>query len=57
MDKHSTEAHDRFIEILRATGRENIDYIIEDLESWASSRLRHRHRDITHIRVDFSTIR
>ena len=34
MDKHSTEAHDRFIEILRATGRENIDYIIEDLESW-----------------------
>lgn len=25
---------ERFCEILRATGRENIDYIIEDLESW-----------------------
>lgn len=29
-----TKLHDRFCEILRSTERENIDYVIEDLESW-----------------------
>lgn len=33
-DNNNKEARNRFIEILRATARENIDYIIEDLDSW-----------------------
>ncbi|MCM1163063.1 MAG: HD domain-containing protein [Muribaculaceae bacterium] len=30
----SEEKKARFCELLRSTGRENIDYVIEDLESW-----------------------
>ncbi len=30
----NVDARSRFIEILRATNRENIDYVIEDLDSW-----------------------
>ncbi|MDE6196900.1 MAG: HD domain-containing protein [Muribaculaceae bacterium] len=33
-DNSSSDARGRFCDILRATGRENIDYVIEDLESW-----------------------
>ena len=29
-----SDAKNRFCTILRETGRENIDYVIEDLESW-----------------------
>lgn len=35
MTQHDNkEARDRFVGLLRATGRDNIDYIIEDLEAW-----------------------
>ena len=30
----NADARSRFIEILRATNRENIDYVIEDIDSW-----------------------
>lgn len=33
-DKQLEENKSRFAELLKATNRENIDYIIEDLESW-----------------------
>lgn len=33
-DSHNAEARARFEEILRATGRENINYVIEDLDAW-----------------------
>lgn len=34
MDKSKTEARARFEKILRDTGRENIDYVLEDLDAW-----------------------
>ena len=33
-DKNMDAAKERFCEILRQTGRENMDYVLEDLESW-----------------------
>ena len=30
----NTESRERFCSLLRATGRENIEYVIEDLDSW-----------------------
>lgn len=34
MNDNKSDNKARFCEILRATGRENIEYVIEDLESW-----------------------
>ncbi len=34
IDNSSAEAKERFCKILRDTGRENIDYVIQDLEDW-----------------------
>lgn len=34
VNNNASNAKERFCEILKATGRENIDYVIEDLESW-----------------------
>lgn len=34
MTADQTKNRERFCEILRATGRENIDYVIEDLDAW-----------------------
>ena len=33
-NSNSKEARQRFCDILTATGRQNIDYVLEDLESW-----------------------
>ena len=33
-ENSKTEARTRFEKILRDTGRENIDYVLEDLDSW-----------------------
>ncbi len=33
-ENNKTEARTRFEKILRDTGRENIDYVLEDLDSW-----------------------
>ena len=44
------KARQRFIEILEATGRENINYVIEDLDSWG-------HRATMLIQEVSSTIR
>ena len=32
--ENNNEARARFEKILRDTGRENIDYVIEDLDAW-----------------------
>lgn len=34
IDNSTAEAKERFCKILRDTGRENIDYVIQDLEDW-----------------------